>query len=74
MTIQLSLLRVGSRVKLRGPDPRLGERVPNKPYPLGWRTVHLFDGDTAAETRNIVVAGDERWLPVTLVTEIKNGA
>lgn len=70
MALDLTTLRPGSRVKLRGPDK---ETAPRKPYPLGWRRVQLTDGDADSLTRNIVVVGDDRWIPVALVTEIKNG-
>ena len=68
--INPATIRPGSRVKLRGPDKNA---APKKPYPLGWRKVSLTDGDAESVTRNIVVSGDERWIPVTLVTEVKNG-
>lgn len=67
---EIAQLRPGSRVKLRGPDK---DRAPKKPFPLGWRRVQLTDGDADSPTRSIVVVGDDRWIPVALVTEIKNG-
>ncbi len=71
-SVDLTQLRVGSRVKLRGPSKEEG--IPRKPYPLGWRKVQYTDGDVERATRNIVVVSDDRWIPVALVTEIKNGA
>jgi hypothetical protein len=70
-SVDLSTIRPGSRVKLRGPDK---DKAPNKPYPLGWRRVNYTDGDGQSPTRAIVVTGDDRWIPVELVTEIKNSA
>ena len=67
----LSLLRVGSRVKLRGPNADAGEPVPAKPYPLGWRKVEYTDGDATTPTRNVVVTSDTRWIPVALIEEVK---
>ena len=69
MSANPALIRVGSRVKLRGPDKNA---APRKPYPLGWRKVQLIDGDADSPTRNIVVSSDDRWIPVTLVEEVKN--
>lgn len=75
MAADLSTLRVGSRVKLRGPTK--AEGIPRKPYPLGWRTVRDHDGqwpDGRPVTPEIFrVDGDDRWLPVSLIMEIKNG-
>jgi hypothetical protein len=61
-------IRPGSRVKLRGPDK---DRAPKKPYPLGWRKVSLTDAYQGDPPRNIVVTGDERWIPIELVIEVK---
>jgi hypothetical protein len=61
-------IRPGSRVKLRGPGK---DRAPKKPYPLGWRRVNLTDADPGDVPRNIVVTGDERWIPIELVIEVK---
>ncbi len=76
----LSLLKPGSRVKLRGdakPQPR-------KPYPRGWKTVAEVQTSgcalvgytpSGAEVRSWAptafrVDEDERWLPVSLIEEI----
>lgn len=67
----ISLLKPGSRVKLRGdakPQPR-------KPYPRGWKTVAAIDGPRDIdgdlwEVTAIRVDEDERWLPVSLIEEI----
>jgi hypothetical protein len=64
----LSLVRPGSRVKLRGPSK---EAAPKKPYPLGWRKVELTDGDAESPVRNVVVTGDERWIPATLIEAVR---
>lgn len=70
-TPDLSLLKPGSRVKLRGdakPQPR-------KPYPRGWKTVadvHFWrdvHGRIGFPT-DFRVDEDERWLPVSLIEEI----
>jgi hypothetical protein len=63
-----ALIRPGSRVKLRGPDK---DRAPKKPYPLGWRRVSLTTVNAANEVVHIVVNGDERWIPIELVIEVK---
>jgi hypothetical protein len=68
--VDLSLLKPGSRVKLRGdakPQPR-------KPYPRGWKTV----AELPAASRSLDappptvfrVEEDLRWLPVSLIEEI----
>lgn len=76
--VDLSLLKPGSRVKLRGdakPQPR-------KPYPRGWKTVAevsalpmpIVPGDfskgVVSTPLNFRVDEDERWLPVSLIEEI----
>jgi hypothetical protein len=76
----LTLLRPGVRVKLRGD----AKPQPNKPHPKGWQTV--VEVDTAsgalvgytpsgAEVRSwaptaLRVESDLRWLPVSLIEEI----
>lgn len=69
----LSLLRPGSRVKLRGdakPQPR-------KPYPRGWKTVAEMNAPAfePGSYRNYPatmfrVEEEQRWLPVSLIEEI----
>lgn len=67
-TIDLTLLKPGVRVKLRGD----AKPQPNKPYPKGWQTVAMlntgwmelgFQGEFRVES-------DLRWLPVSLIEEI----
>jgi hypothetical protein len=74
-TPDLSLLKPGSRVKLRGdakPQPR-------KPYPRGWKTVAETlprysmipeDDEPVQPVTHVRVESDERWLPVSLIEEI----
>lgn len=65
-TIDLTLLRPGVRVKLRGD----AKPQPNKPYPKGWQTVaetHLYSQHHNGAIR---VESDLRWLPVSLIEEI----
>lgn len=70
-TPDLSLLKPGSRVKLRGdakPQPR-------KPYPRGWKTVAEVEipgvyAFAPGDPTYIRVEEDERWLPVSLIEEI----
>lgn len=70
-TIDLTLLRPGVRVKLRGD----AKPQPNKPYPKGWQTVadvHFWRdalGRIGMPT-DIRVESDLRWLPVSLIEEI----
>jgi hypothetical protein len=64
-TPDLSLLKPGSRVKLRGdtkPQPR-------KPYPRGWKTVAEAWQDNG-RVHSFRVDEEERWLPVSLIEEI----
>lgn len=74
-TIDLTLLRPGVRVKLRGD----AKPQPNKPYPKGWQTVAEHDGTISPLTFVDVpahafrVESDLRWLPVSLIEEIANG-
>ena len=66
--VDLSTLRVGSKVKLRGdvkPQPR-------KPYPRGWQEVVDVDLSNSASFTFIRVIGDHRWIPVDLIEEIVN--
>jgi hypothetical protein len=69
----LTLLRPGVRVKLRGD----AKPQPNKPYPKGWQTVAEMNAPAfeAGSYRNypassIRVESDLRWLPVSLIEEI----
>ena len=62
MTVDLTLLRPGVKVRLRGdakPQPR-------KPYPRGWQEVVGLVGLTTFK-----VSSDRRWLPVELIEEIR---
>ncbi len=68
--VDLTQLRVGSRVKLRGPSKEEG--IPRKPYPLGWRTVRSSVRLGDSPPTDFLVEGDERYLPVALIEEIKN--
>ena len=65
-TPDLSLLKPGSRVKLRGdtkPQPR-------KPYPRGWKTVAEVEATRLTLAKHFRVDEEERWLPVSLIEEI----
>lgn len=65
-TVDLSLLKPGSRVKLRGdakPQPR-------KPYPRGWKTVAEVHLHSQHHNGVFRVDEEERWLPVALIEEI----
>ncbi len=66
----LTLLRPGVRVKLRG-DKSADKR---KPWPRGWRTVAEIDNEVSFSLglppTHIRVESDERWLPVELIEEI----
>lgn len=75
-TLDLTLLKPGARVKLRGdakPQPR-------KPYPKGWQTVAETlprysmipeDEPTGPYVATAIrVESDLRWLPVSLIEEI----
>jgi hypothetical protein len=68
--IDLTLLRPGVRVKLRGD----AKPQPNKPYPKGWQTVAEVEGypnmEPDAINTAIRVESDLRWLPVSLIEEI----
>lgn len=68
--VDLSLLKPGSRVKLRGdakPQPR-------KPYPRGWKTVAETDRQLSGNGFTLPTVfraeEEERWLPVSLIEEI----
>lgn len=68
-TIDLTLLKPGVRVKLRGD----AKPQPNKPYPKGWQTVaavHGYDDWSSFVVTRIRVESDLRWLPVSLIEEI----
>ena len=71
-SIDLTLLRPGARVKLRGD----AKPQPNKPYPKGWQTVAETDpllfkaGSLYTFPTYIRVESDLRWLPVSLIEEI----
>lgn len=71
----LTLLRPGVRVKLRG-DKSADKR---KPWPRGWRTVEETlprysmipeDNVQVQPVTHIRVESDERWLPIELIEEI----
>jgi hypothetical protein len=69
MTVDLTLLRPGVKVRLRGdtkPQPR-------KPYPRGWREVQETNGKPSMQRLPTVirVVSDDRWLPVELIEEIR---
>jgi hypothetical protein len=77
MTVDLTLLRPGVKVRLRGdtkPQPR-------KPYPRGWREVAEVDSTSVRRAganspittthHAFRVVSDERWLPVELIEEIR---
>jgi len=67
ITPDLTLLKPGARVKLRGD----AKPQPAKPYPRGWKTVadtdYMFNAGVAAHFR---VEEEQRWLPVSLIEEI----
>lgn len=74
MTVDLTLLRPGVKVRLRGdakPQPR-------KPYPRGWREVAEVGASEVYGIDNVLgppktfrVVSDVRWLPVELIEEIR---
>jgi hypothetical protein len=61
----LTLLKPGARVKLRGD----AKPQPAKPYPRGWKTVAEVDANNARHTW-FRVEEEQRWLPVSLIEEI----
>jgi len=67
-SLDLTLLRPGVRVKLRG-DKSADKR---KPWPRGWKTVAETHGERLVDLKptHIRVESDERWLPVELIEEI----
>jgi hypothetical protein len=70
--VDLTLLRPGARVKLRGD----AKPQPAKPYPRGWKTVAEHDGSISpisfvdVPPRMFRVEEEQRWLPVSLIEEI----
>jgi hypothetical protein len=69
MTVDLTLLRPGVKVRLRGdakPQPR-------KPYPRGWREIADTNGKPSMQRLATVfkVVSDDRWMPVELIEEIR---
>lgn len=69
MSIDLTHLRVGTRVKLRGPA---NDNGPLKPWPIGWHTVAETNGKPSMLrlATALRVESDDRWLPVELIEEI----
>lgn len=71
-SVDLTLLRPGVRVKLRGAK----SADPRKPWPRGWKTVEETDGSLGDEAfvpelpYFIRIESDERWIPVELIEEI----
>lgn len=66
MTIDLTLLKPGARVKLRGD----AKPQPAKPYPRGWKTVAETDIANSPSFSYFRVEEEQRWLPVSLIEEI----
>lgn len=70
--IDLTKLRPGVKVRLGGQKDG-----PVKPYPKGWVEVveldgpHDIDGWIIWDVRDIRVVGDDRWVPVRLIEEIR---
>lgn len=67
-SVDLTLLRPGVRVKLRGSK----SADPRKPWPRGWKTVAAIDlgwMELGFQGR-IRIESDERWIPVELIEEI----
>lgn len=66
-SVDLTLLRPGVRVKLRGSK----SADPRKPWPRGWKTVAETNADLATwAVGQIRIESDERWIPVELIEEI----
>jgi hypothetical protein len=64
----LTLLKPGARVKLRGD----AKPQPAKPYPRGWKVVAETNGKPSMGRVATVfrVEEEQRWLPVSLIEEI----
>lgn len=67
-SIDLTLLKTGARVKLRGD----AKPQPAKPYPRGWKAVAETNAKPSMGRLAMVfkVEEEERWLPVSLIEEI----
>lgn len=65
-TIDLTRLRPGVKVRLRGEKPG-----PVKPYPKGWVEVVEVVHYQGGPPMSIRVVGDDRWIPTRLIEEMR---
>lgn len=65
--VDLTRLRPGVKVRLGGQKDG-----PVKPYPVGWvEVVETSAAGFAPLVSNVRVVGDDRWVPVALIEEIR---